>query len=79
MSKLHKALYGLKQAPRDWNLTITQWLVGYGFIQSKVDPGIYVYHKGKLTDVLALYVDDSILVGRMGHSYLSSRLHLVDI
>ena len=47
--KLHKSLYGLKQAPRNWNLTITQWLVEYGFIQSKVDPGIYVYHKGKLT------------------------------
>lgn len=64
--KLHKALYGLKQAPRNWNLTITQWLAEYGFIQSKVDPGIIVYHKGKLTYVLALYVDDSILVGPNG-------------
>ena len=64
--KMHKALYGLKQAPRNRNLAIAQCLVEYGFIQSKVDRGIYVYHKGKLTNVLVLCVVGSILVGPSG-------------
>ena len=40
---LKKSLYGLKQAPRNWNKTVTTWLEEYGFTQSKVDPGIYVF------------------------------------
>jgi hypothetical protein len=64
--KLLRALYGLKQAPRNWNKTITTWLLGYGFIQSNVDPGIYTYIRGSLCYILALYVDDGILVGPAG-------------
>jgi Reverse transcriptase (RNA-dependent DNA polymerase)/gag-polypeptide of LTR copia-type len=64
--RLRKALYGLKQAPRNWNKVITQWLLSYGFTQSQVDPGVYVYNQGGDFYILALYVDDSILVGRRG-------------
>ena len=63
---LKKSLYGLKQAPRNWNKTITAWLEEYGFTQSKVDPGIYVFIKEGELYVLALYVDDSIIVGPAG-------------
>jgi hypothetical protein len=63
---LKKSLYGLKQAPRNWNRTITSWLEEYGFSQSKVDPGIYVFIKEGELNVLALYVDDSIIVGPTG-------------
>jgi hypothetical protein len=42
---LKKSLYDLKQAPRNWNKTIAAWLEEYGFSQSKVDPGIYVFIK----------------------------------
>ena len=63
---LLKALYGLKQAPRNWNKVITAWLIDYGFSQSKVDPCIFVYKKGGDFYILALYVDDNILVGAAG-------------
>jgi hypothetical protein len=63
---LKKSLYGLKQAPRNWNKTITSWLEEYGFSKSKVDPGIYVFIKKGELYVLALYVDDSIIVGPAG-------------
>ena len=56
----------LKQAPRNWNKTITAWLLLYGFTQSNVDPCIYTYINGSSCYILALYVDDSILVGPAG-------------
>jgi hypothetical protein len=63
---LKKSLYGLKQAPRNWNTTITAWLEEYGLSQSKVDPGIFVSIKEGELYVLALYVDDNIIVGLAG-------------
>jgi histone deacetylase 1/2 len=59
-------LYGLKQAPRNWNEIITAWLEEYGFSQSKVDPNIYVFIKEGELYVLALCVDDNIIVGPAG-------------
>jgi hypothetical protein len=63
---LKKSLYGLKQAPRNWNKTITARLEEYGFSQSNADPGIYVFIKEGELYVLALYVDDIIIVGPVG-------------
>jgi hypothetical protein len=64
--KLNRALYGIKQAPRAWNSCVTEWLENYGFSQSRVDPGIYTtIYKGHLY-VLAIYVDDCLLIGRSG-------------
>jgi hypothetical protein len=60
---LKKSLYGVKQAPRNWNKTIATWLEEYGFNQSTVDPGIYFLIKEGELCVLALYVDDDIIVG----------------
>jgi hypothetical protein len=59
---LKKSLYGLKQAPRNWNKTITPRLEDYGCSQSKEDPGICVFIKESELYVLALYVDDNIIV-----------------
>ena len=64
--QLQKSIYGLKQAPRNWNKTITTWLLQYGFTQSHVDPCVYTYTDGSSSYILALYVDDSILVGPPG-------------
>jgi hypothetical protein len=63
---LKKSLYGLKQAPKNWNKTITTWLEEYGFSQSKVDPVIYIFVKEGELYVLALYVDDNLIVGPSG-------------
>jgi len=63
---LRKSLYGIRQAPRNWNHCITEWLESYGFQQSKVDPGCYIYNGSEGFYILALYVDDSILCGPKG-------------
>jgi hypothetical protein len=62
--KLNRDLDGIKQAPRAWNSCVTEWLEIYGFAQSRVDPGIYTtIYKGHLY-VLAIHVDDCLLIGR---------------
>jgi hypothetical protein len=63
---LKRSLCGLKQALRNWNKTITTWLEEYGFTQSKVDPGIYIFIKEGELYVLASYVDGNIFVGPAG-------------
>ena len=55
--KLKKSLYGLKQSPRNWNLTLHNWLVADGFVQSTADPGLFIFADHCL---LAIYVDDII-------------------
>jgi hypothetical protein len=64
--ELHRAIYGLKQSPRYWYQTITAWLLEFGFVQSAVDPCVYVFVQGDITYILALYVDDTILTGPIG-------------
>jgi hypothetical protein len=63
---LKRSLYSLKQAPRNWNKTVTAWLEEFGFRQSKLDPGIYVFIKEGEFYVLALYVEDSIIARQAG-------------
>ena len=64
--KLNRALYGIKQAPRAWNVCVSDWLENYGFTQSRVDPGIYTNIVNGHLYVLAIYVDDCLLIGRGG-------------
>jgi hypothetical protein len=59
--RLLKALYGLKQAPRLWWKDINNFLLSIGFVQSNMDPNLYL-RKGIL---LLLYVDD-ILIAHQG-------------
>jgi hypothetical protein len=63
---LKKSFYGPKQASRNCNKTITAWLEECGFSQSKVDPGIYVVIKEGEFYVLAVNVDDGVIVGPSG-------------
>lgn len=60
---LRKALYGLKQAPRAWFDKFSRFLLDYGFVCSKADPSLFVYHHNGDTLVLLLYVDDILLTG----------------
>jgi hypothetical protein len=64
---LNKSLYSVQQAPRHWKNTITTRQEEYGFIQSKVDPCIYVFCKAGELYVLALYVDDTNIAGSSGN------------
>jgi hypothetical protein len=58
--KLKKSIYGLRQAARNWNQLITEWLVAYGFVQSRADPCLFIIDEGGDGFYLALtlYVDD---------------------
>lgn len=60
--KLKKSLYGLKQSPLCWNRCISGWINKIGFKQSEADPCLYVKTQGKDKIILALYVDDGLIV-----------------
>jgi len=45
---LKKALYGIREAPKAWNALLIAWLVSYGFNQSLVDPGVFVFFVERL-------------------------------
>lgn len=55
---LKRSLYGLKQSPRAWNQRFAQYARRIGFVQSKADPSLFVYHQATGTTYLLLYVDD---------------------
>ena len=42
------------------------WLVGYGWTQNLADPGCFTITVDGHLYVLAVYVDDSILLGKQG-------------
>lgn len=60
--KLKKSLYGLKQASLKWNQRFTSFLRDVGLNPAKSDPCVFT-NKEK-TIILALYVDDGLLVGQ---------------
>ena len=62
--KLKKAIYGLKQAPREWNQLLTAWLVSYGWTQNLADPSCFTITVDGHLYILAVYVDDCILLGK---------------
>ena len=63
--KLEKSMYGTKQAPRCWNKKINSVLLDQlEFERSEADPCLYVKHDSKGIMVIAMYVDDMILVAK---------------
>ena len=58
--RLLKSLYGLKQAGREWYLVLSTILISLGFLQSAVDPCLFV-HPSRQINILA-YVDDLLVV-----------------
>lgn len=61
--RLKKSLYRLKQASRCWNEKFTGFIKKFGFIQCNSDPCVFVSKRGNETTILAIYVDDGIIVG----------------
>lgn len=61
--QLRKSLYGLKQASRCWNHKFTSFIEEFGFTACTSDPCVFVKASGDDTTILAIYVDDGIIVG----------------
>jgi hypothetical protein len=82
---LRKALYGIREAPKAWHDLFTSWLIEFGFEQSLVDPCVFTIIYQTLLYILALYVDDSILVGKRSKFFckfkrdLSARFKIEDL
>jgi hypothetical protein len=58
---LSRSLYGLWQAPRAWLDRFVGHVTSLGFVQSRADSSLFVYHRGGAMAYLLLYVDDMIL------------------
>jgi len=61
--KLHKCLYGLKQAPRQWYKKFNKFMRNSGFHRCEEDHCFYVKKYVNNFIILALYVDDMLIVG----------------
>ena len=62
--KLKKSLYGLKQSPRRWYLKFDAFVLSIGFVRWKSDHCVYYKFDGDRILIVALYVDDMLLIGK---------------
>ncbi|GKE59887.1 ribonuclease H-like domain-containing protein [Tanacetum coccineum] len=58
---LQRSLYGLKKAPRAWFQRFASYITRVGFHHSRCDSSLFIFHQGKDTAYLLLYVDDIVL------------------
>ena len=73
---LRKAIYGLKQSPRAWFAKFSGLLSAFGFTSCAADPTVLTKKtKGGLV-ILAVYVDDIILIGSDDTGILATKTYL---
>lgn len=73
---LNKSLYGLKQAPLCWNMKINEVLVNAGFARSMSEFGVYCHVSGQSVLLVALYVDDLLILSNNARSLKSTKMLL---
>eukprot|EP01018_Ginkgo_biloba_P037072 Gb_24217 [translate_table: standard] len=61
--RLKKALHGLTPAPRAWYSRIHDYFVHHSFVRSPSDSNLYVKVNDSQYTIVALYVDDMIVIG----------------
>ncbi|KAI5334718.1 hypothetical protein L3X38_024851 [Prunus dulcis] len=61
--RLHKAIYSLKQAPRAWYTELKQFLISFGFHNSKSDSSLFIYNTTDVTIYFLVYVEDLLVTG----------------
>nr|GEW53444.1 ribonuclease H-like domain-containing protein [Tanacetum cinerariifolium] len=72
---LQRSLYGLKQASRTWFYRFASYITRVGFHHSRCDNSLFIFHQGKDTTYLLLYVDDIVLTASFSdllHQIISS-------
>ncbi|MCO5603780.1 hypothetical protein L7F22_057932 [Adiantum nelumboides] len=69
LTELKKSLYGLKQAPREWYQKFDTFMRSQGYMRSETDHCLYTKRMadGSL-QILILYVDDMLIVGKDKHN-----------
>ena len=73
---LLKALYGLKQSPREWYETLSEFLIGLGFVRSQYDSCLFLFKSDQGILLVAVYVDDIQIIGhRPLVDWLKKELH----
>lgn len=60
--RLKKSIYGLKQSPRAWFSRIDTFLKSLGYASLHLDGNVYIKREGKRLLVLAIYVDDIVIM-----------------
>jgi hypothetical protein len=63
--RLNKSIYGLKQAPLVWNEHLNKTLLSLNFVRCKDDPCVYIYNDGNNSLIIAIYVDDLLIIGKL--------------
>ncbi len=74
--RLQKSLYGLKQAPLCWNIKINKVLVDLGFSRFMSEFGVYSQVTDGVIVLVALYVDDLLILSNNGSTIQSVKLSL---
>lgn len=59
---LKRSLYGLKQSPRCWNKAFQDFMLSQHFKSSAADPCIFTRHQDDQLAIIAVYVDDLIIL-----------------
>ena len=62
--KLKRSLHGIKQSPRCCNTLFTAFTESASFEQSSADPCLHIHCKGADLAIIAVYVDDLIIVAK---------------
>lgn len=61
--RLHKAIYSLKQAPCAWYTELKQFLISFGFHNSKSNASLFIYNTTDVTIYFLVYVKDLLVTG----------------
>ena len=61
--RLKKSLYGLKQTPRAWFDRFRRAICDMGYTQCNGDHTVFYKHRGSYITILAVYVDDIVIIG----------------
>src|SRR5665213_3374868 len=74
--RLNRTLYDLKQSPQMWNQKIDQYLINQRYIQLHADHSLYIRRSQSELAIIALYVDDLLILSDTIETMLKVKLAL---